>query len=353
MTKKIIVAFDTFKGCMSATEACDAAAEGIHSALPDTKVIKLPLSDGGEGLVECVKRLLPTAEITLSVYGPLMEKVVCEYAMSHDGKTAYMEMAAASGITLVPQDKRNPMNTTTYGVGEMIADAIGRGCETIVMGIGGSATCDAGEGMLRALKDKGLLHTKCNYIVACDVTNPLYGEQGAAYVFAPQKGATPEQVRLLDQRLRAFANKTVKDGIATAHMADFPGAGAAGGLGYAFLAYLNAKLQSGIDTVLDIAGFDEIIKDADIVITGEGKSDVQTLMGKAPYGVQKRCISAGVVTWLLSGAIDDPECVLSRHFANVRSINENDTRPLAQLLLPEVAKYNLKQTVKKIISGRE
>ncbi len=134
---------------------------------------------------------------------------------------------------------------------------------------------------------------------------------------------------------------------------DAPGAGAAGGLGYAFLAYLNAKLQSGIDTVLDIAGFDEIIKDADIVITGEGKSDVQTLMGKAPYGVQKRCISAGVVTWLLSGAIDDPECVLSRHFANVRSINENDTRPLAQLLLPEVAKYNLKQTVKKIISGRE
>ena len=186
MIKKIIVAFDSFKGCISASEACDAAMEGIHSVCPDANVIQLPLSDGGEGLVECVRRLLPTVDVSLCVHGPLMKRVACSYAMSLDGKTAYMEMAAACGLTLVPEDKRNPLNTTTYGVGEMMADAIGRGCESIVMGIGGSATCDAGEGMLKALRDRGHLHTPCKYVVACDVANPLYGEQGAAYVFAPQ-----------------------------------------------------------------------------------------------------------------------------------------------------------------------
>ena len=350
MVKNIIVAFDSFKGCISAREACDAATEGIHSVCPDINVVQLPLSDGGEGLVECVKRLLPTVDVSLTVHGPLMQKVACEYAMSLDGKTAYMEMAAASGLTLVPEEKRNPLNTTTYGVGEMIADAIDRGCESIVMGIGGSATCDAGEGMLRALEDSGHRHTECKFTVACDVTNPLYGEQGAAYVFAPQKGATPEQVKMLDQRLRAFAYKTEKDGIATADMANYPGAGAAGGLGYAFLSYLNAKLQSGIDIILDIAGFDEMLKDADIVITGEGKSDAQTLMGKVPDGVRKRCISAGVETWLLSGAIDDPESALSRHFSKVQSINENDSRSLAQLLMPEVAKENLRNMVKRMVA---
>ncbi|MGN0281785.1 MAG: glycerate kinase [Prevotella sp.] len=344
--KKIVVAFDSFKGCISAKEACDAAAEGILSAVPRSTVIKLPLSDGGEGLVECVRRLLPTVDVSLTVHGPLMTMVNCSYAMSHDGKTAYMEMAAASGLTLVPQDKRNPMDTTTYGVGEMIADAIDRGCERIVMGIGGSATCDAGEGMLKALRDRGRLNTSCKFIVACDVANPLYGEQGAAYVFAPQKGATPEQVVLLDNRLRTFAQKTEEAGIASKDMANHPGAGAAGGLGYALLSYLNAELQSGIDIILDIAGFDELIKDADIVITGEGKSDAQTMMGKVPYGVLKRCTKAGVETWLLSGAIDDTDTILSRHFSKVQSINENDSRPLAQLLLPEVAKENLRDTVK-------
>ena len=194
------------------------------------------------------------------------------------------------------------------------------------------------------------MHTQCKFVVACDVANPLYGEQGAAYVFAPQKGATPNQVELLDQRLRAFAHKTEEAGIATSDMANHQGTGAAGGLGYAFLSYLNAELQSGIDIILDIAGFDEMIKDADLVITGEGKSDTQTLMGKVPHGVQKRCLRAGVEVWLLSGAIDDPESALSRHFSKVKSINEHDSRPLAQLLLPKVAKENLRNTVKRTIT---
>ncbi|MGN0221979.1 MAG: glycerate kinase [Prevotella sp.] len=349
--KRVIVAFDSFKGCISAEEACDAAAEGIRSIYPDSNVVKLPLSDGGEGLVACIKKLLPTADVALSVHGPLMDMVTCSYVVSQDGKTAYMEMAAASGLTLVPEDRRNPVDATTYGVGEMIADAIDRGCERIVMGIGGSATCDAGEGMLKALRDRGHLDTPCTFVVACDVANPLYGEQGAAFVFAPQKGATPEQVILLDSRLRAFANKTEDAGIASADMADYPGAGAAGGLGYAFLTYLRAELQSGIDILLDIAGFDEMIRDADMVITGEGKSDAQTMMGKVPSGVLKRCNRVGVKTWLLSGAIDDLGCVLSRNFFNVQSINEGDSRPFEQLLMPEVAKENLRNTVKKVLQN--
>ena len=347
---KIVIAFDSFKGCISAREACDAAEEGILSALPYSTVVKLPLSDGGEGLVECIRHLLPTADVTLTVHGPMMTMIDCSYAMSLDGKTAYMEMAAASGLTLVPENERNPMQATTYGVGEMIADAIGRGCERIVMGIGGSATCDAGEGMLKALDDRGCLNTPCKFTVACDVENPLYGEHGAACVFAPQKGATAEQVILLDNRLREFARKTEETGIASADMANYPGAGAAGGLGYALLCYLDAELQSGIDIILDIAEFDDMIKDADIVITGEGKSDAQTMMGKVPCGVLKRCIKAGAKTWLLSGAIDDSEYVLSTHFSLVKSINEKDSRPLAQLLLPEVAKDNLRHTIERLMA---
>lgn len=350
---KIIVAFDSFKGCISAEEACNAASDGILSVCPRADVVRLPLSDGGEGLVGCVRRMLPVVDIDLTVHGPLMDVVHCSYVLSPDGKTAYMEMAAASGLTLVAEDKRNPLDTTTYGVGEMIADAVGRGCERIVMGIGGSATCDAGEGMLKALRDNDCLHTSCKFIVACDVTNPLYGENGAAYVFAPQKGATPGQVILLDNRLRAFARKTEKAGIASPGMAHYPGAGAAGGLGYAFLAYLNAELQSGIDIMLDIARFDEAIRDADMVITGEGKSDAQTLMGKVPCGVQEHCRRAAVPVWLLSGTIDDRASVLSSLFDCVHSINENDSRPFAELLQPQVAKENIGRAVKRLMESRK
>lgn len=346
---KFVLAFDSFKGCISAQEACNAAADGIHSAFPKAEVVKLPLSDGGEGLVECVRRMLPTVDIALNVHGPLMDAVRCSYAMSLDGKTAYMEMAAASGLTLVPEDRRNPLDATTYGVGEMIAHAVGRGCERIVMGIGGSATCDAGEGMLKALSDHDCLNTSCRFVVACDVSNPLYGENGAAYVFAPQKGATPEQVVILDNRLRAFANRTEKAGMASPDMSFQPGAGAAGGLGYAFLTYLNAELRSGIDIMLDIARFDEMIQDADIVITGEGRSDAQTMMGKVPCGVRKRCMKAAVPIWLLSGSINDTGSVLSSHFNRVHSINERDSRPLTQLLLPQVAKENISRTVKRLM----
>ena len=341
---KIVLAFDSFKGCMSASDACQAAVSGIHSALPYAEITTIPLSDGGEGLVNCVRKMLPTRHISLQVHGPLMEMREASYALSPDGRTAYMEMAAASGLTLVPEEQRNPLKTTTYGVGEMMADAIRRGCSTIIMGIGGSATCDAGKGMLKALDDLSPKR-KCKIIVACDVTNPLYGAEGAAYVYGPQKGASPEQVEILDRRLREFALETERTGIATPELAAFPGTGAAGGLGYALLAYLKAELHSGIDIVLNLAEFDRILQNADLVITGEGRSDRQTLMGKVPHGVLKRARKAGVPVWLISGSIADDDGSLKRIFNRIDSINRHDHRPLSVLMRRDVAQKNLETTI--------
>jgi len=356
--KKFVLAFDSFKGCISAQEACHSAAEAIQRIWPEAVVVECPLSDGGEGLVDCIEQRIPTRRIHLKAHDPLMNLIEVSYLLSIDSQTAYMEMAATSGLTLVPPELRNPMRTTTYGVGEMIADAVRRGCKHIVMGIGGSATCDGGQGMIKAMiRNLGILELRnlVRITVACDVSNPLYGEKGAAYVFAPQKGATPELVEMLDEQLRSFARETEQLGLATPELANYPGAGAAGGLGYGLMAYLNAELKSGIDILLDIAGFDALIDDADVVITGEGKSDHQTLMGKVPDGVlhrvrglQSHNDSLRPQVWLLSGCIDDAEGNLARSFDVVRSINEGDERPLETLLLPETAKMNLQKCLERL-----
>lgn len=369
---RIITAFDSFKGCMTAKEACQSAAEGIRQAYPDAEVVCLPLSDGGEGMVDCISEALGLESIALNVTGPLKDSVVAHYSIAEINtcsgtqkgqRTAFMEMAAASGLTHVPVERRNPMETTTYGVGEMILDAIRRGCQKIVMGIGGSATCDGGKGMIECLRP--YLPLSVQIVVASDVSNPLYGPEGAAYVFAPQKGATPEQVRLLDERLHSFARETEALGYATPELADSPGAGAAGGLGYGLLAYLNAMLTSGIDLLLDTIQFDEKVRNADYVLTGEGKSDQQTLyMGKkidkynddyaepnvvrtpkkVPAGVLARTMqttthSAQVL--LLSGSIEDSERLLSSGFTEVHSINEGDPRPLEILMQRDIAMNNM------------
>lgn len=345
---KIVLAFDSFKGSMSAAQACRAAACGIRQLCGGVETVELPMSDGGEGLVECVRRVMPVLERDVVVSGPLMTPVKARYALSPDGSVAYMEMAAAAGLSLVPPDKRNPLLTTTCGVGEMMADAMGVGCSTIVMGIGGSATCDGGRGMIEALERAGRMNTKCRIVVACDVDNPLYGENGAANVFAPQKGATPEQVNVLDRRLREFAMLTEQAGKATPELALYPGAGAAGGLGYALLAWLHARLCPGIDIMMDLAGFDEAVREADLVITGEGKSDRQTLMGKVAHGVSRRCMRHGVDVWLLSGCIDDDDGRLASNFSLVESINRGDTRKTDTLMKPEVAMENMRRTISKL-----
>ena len=361
---KIITAFDSFKGCMSAQEACHAAASGVQERYPDAEVVCLPISDGGEGMVDCIAEALDVEIITVKVHDPLMLEIETKYAISfsscnsanEEQKTAYMEMAAASGLTLVPMEKRNPMITTTYGVGEMILDAIRRGCTKIIMGIGGSATCDGGQGMIECLRP--FLPLPAEIIVASDVSNPLYGPDGAAYVFAPQKGATPEQVILLDQRLRDFARETESAGIASPELVNHPGAGAAGGLGYGLMAYLNAKLTSGVDLLLDAILFDQQIADADLVLTGEGKTDGQTLYNnikgdafdqesgteapkKVPMGVLARAKRLSIPCTLLSGAIEDSQELLLAGFSEVRSINEGDNRPIEELMRKENAMENM------------
>lgn len=348
---KIVLAFDSFKGGMSAAQACRAAASGIRQVCGDVETVELPMSDGGEGLVECVRRIVPVVERDVVVSGPLMTPVKARYALSPDGTTAYMEMAAAAGLSLVPPDMRNPLLATTCGVGEMMADAMGVGCDTIVMGIGGSATCDGGRGMIEALERAGRMNTTCRIVAACDVSNPLYGENGAACVFAPQKGATPGQVKVLDRRLREFARHTEQAGMATPELAHHPGAGAAGGLGYALLAWLHARLCPGIDIMMDLADFDEVVRDADLVITGEGKSDCQTLMGKVAHGVSRRCKRQGIGVWLLSGLIDDCDGRLANNFSLVESINRGDARRVDTLMKPEVAMENMRRTVSRLFEA--
>lgn len=357
--KKIILAFDSFKGCLSATEACQQAALAIRALHPNAQVIEMPMSDGGEGLVQSVRQAMAQRgniamqTIRFKAHGPLMEEIEAEYILSSDGATAFMEMAATSGLPLVPLAKRNPLLTTTYGVGEMLVDAFRRGAKQIIMGIGGSATNDGGLGMLQAIRDQGVKNNELPPItVACDVTNPLCGPMGASAIFAPQKGATPEMIPMLESRLRTFAEEAVAKGIATREMMEHPGAGAAGGLGFGLMAYLHAELKSGIDILLDIVGFDQQLNETDWVLTGEGKSDEQTLMGKVPHGLLKRCQKAGVPIILLSGAIEDPHGQLVQAFHQVASINANDHRPLAELMRPDVAKQNLQQAVIEALKGK-
>jgi len=356
---KIVLAFDSFKGCMTAKQTCKAAAIAAKEVCPTAEIMEIPLSDGGEGLVDSVKDMLDVNIVTFDAHDPLMNPIRASYAISACGETAYMEMAETSGLPLVPVQKRNPLITTTYGVGDMIANAIGRGCTDIIMGIGGSATSDGGAGMIQRLKELGFINERlmisdkrikdCKVTVACDVNNPLYGENGAAYIYAPQKGATPEQVVELDKRLHDMAKELESTGVARSEDAMKPGAGAAGGLGYGLMVVLKATLKRGIDIVLDINDFDERIKDADLIITGEGKSDLQSLMGKVPDGVLSRAKKYGIKTMIVSGAIEAKEQLISAGFVDAVSINTGDTRPLAELMKTEVAIENMQKTIKQVM----
>lgn len=309
---KIVISIDSLKGSLTSIEAANAIKKGILSVDNKSDVVIMPLADGGEGTVEALVQGMNGEEKVISVTGPINEKVNATYGILKETNTAIIEMAQASGLPLVPAELRNPLNTTTYGVGEIIKEAIEKGCRNFIVGIGGSATNDCGVGMLQALgfefydendnlvglggkvlnqikrikTDNKLKELdECNFKIACDVNNPLYGENGAAYIYGPQKGATEEIVKELDKGLKNFAEVVKKDlGKDIAHI---EGAGAAGGLGFGFLGFLNSKLESGIKIILDEIKLEEVVKDADIVITGEGRLDNQTAMGKAPIGVAK------------------------------------------------------------------
>lgn len=306
---KIVVAMDSFKGSLSSLEAGRAVLEGIRRAM-DAEVVVKPLADGGEGTAEALVYGMNAEKIAVEVTGPLGERVIAEYGIVRETGTAIVEFASAAGLALVPFEKRNPLHTTSYGVGEIIKDAVRRNCRHFIVGIGGSATNDGGLGMLQALgcrffNDRGeevgpfgrdlpdvaridagnmLRELKdCRFRVACDVKNPLCGEMGASRIFGPQKGAAPEMVEMLDRALNRFARLAPEGRNVDLSLA--PGAGAAGGAGFAFLAFLDASLESGVSIVIDEIGLEEDIRDADIVVTGEGRLDAQTVMGKAPAGV--------------------------------------------------------------------
>ncbi|MDP4549634.1 glycerate kinase [Alkalihalobacillus macyae] len=310
---KIVIAPDSFKESLTAKEVCSAVQAGFQKVLPHATFTHLPIGDGGEGTVQSVVDATDGEMISLTVKGPLGEDVKAFYGLTGDGKTAVIEMAAASGLHLVPRNKRNPLVTTSFGTGELILNALDQGVERIVLGLGGSATNDGGAGMAQALGVK-LLDRSGNALsqggkplselasidaselddrltnvkieAACDVTNPLTGPSGASAVFGPQKGATEAIVDVLDHCLAHYANVIERD--LGRSVNDIRGAGAAGGLGAGIVAFLNGELRSGIDLVLDVIKFEDHMIGSDLVITGEGRIDSQTIHGKAPVGVAKR-----------------------------------------------------------------
>ena len=336
----IIVAIDSFKGCLTSMEANQAAAEGIRRVLPDAEIVQVPVSDGGEGFLEAFHAAIGGELVEVTVRDPLMRPIKAKYLLK--GETAVIEMAQASGLTLLTNEERNPMVATSYGTGQLVADAVRKGAKHVIVGLGGSATSDAGMGMLQALKEN-LPPKDVRFTIASDVKNPLYGENGAAQVFAPQKGATADDVLQLDERARKFAEDSAR------HFgydrSQEEGAGAAGGLGYAFLQYLDADCKPGIQLLLETIHFDEMVKGANLIITGEGAADRQTLMGKLPMGILQR--SAGVPVCLIAGRIKNQEELLKAGFARVACINP-DGITLEEAMRKEVAKRNISDTVSRL-----
>lgn len=384
---KIVIASDSFKGSLASMEVARSIEMGILDVFPSCDIVKVAVADGGEGTMDALCQSLGGRFIRIPVEDPIGRTINASYVILEDGNTAVLEMSSASGLTLLTPAERNPMLTSTYGTGQLIDDAIGRGCRRFLVGIGGSATNDAGMGMLTALGYRFLdaegnelpgagasLSKVCGidcsgvsqavrdseFIVACDVDSPLYGSGGAAYVFAPQKGADPDMVKALDDGLRHYADVVASyagkipmhcgpsctgEASIMKDAASMSGAGAAGGLGYAFVAFFGARLQRGVDMVLDAVGFDSIIEGADLVITGEGRIDAQTLTGKTPYGVLQRASRQNIPVIALAGsvALDD-----SSGFTAIRQITPPDMQ-LSEAMLPAVASANLRRTISALL----
>lgn len=349
---KIVLAIDSFKGCLTSVEAEKAVAEGIRQTGIDAQIVSIPVSDGGEGMLDSFLSSKDGERVSVNAHDALMRPIVAEYGLIND--TAVIEIAKASGLMLIQPEQRNPVKATSYGTGEIIADAIKRGYHKLIIGLGGSATSDAGIGMLKALVDSfghGNEHIfeilkrefkDVSIVLASDVTNVLLGEKGAAFIFAKQKGATWYDIQILERKARTFADMSAK------HMGydcrNVPGAGAAGGLGYAFIQYFNAVIESGADLLLDINEFDSKIRDADLIITGEGSADAQTMMGKLPSVVLAHALKCSVPVCLIAGKVSDQKILREAGFDKVLNINSSvlDEDPL----LPENAIKNIKNTIK-------
>ena len=370
--KKIVLAIDSFKGCLSSKEIEQCIAEEIHRILPSCQTVCIPIADGGEGMLDTLIEATQGTFVSTQAHDPLMRIRPARYGILGDQRTAIIEMAEINGLTTLSPIERNPMKTSTYGTGELIKDALEKGFRRFIIGIGGSATNDAGMGMMQALGahlydkqgneleqggkimeqiahiDLNHLHPalkEATFIVACDVQNPFCGPQGAAYVFARQKGASEEQIRQLDKGMRHLALLIERD--FSYNINKVKGAGAAGGLGGAFATFLQAHLQSGIDLLLDAVDFDRKITNADWIITGEGKADRQTAEGKVPAGVLKRAKKANIPVMLIAGKVEDKACLKQMGFARIVQISP-DNLPLEEAMRPEVTRENTQRAI-----GRE
>lgn len=370
---KVVIAIDSLKGSLSSMEAGMAIKDGILAAKPDAEVIVKPLADGGEGTTDALIEGMNGERIDLTVTGPMHTPVDAYYGYLKDTNTAVMEMASAAGITLVPDSEKNPLLATSYGVGEMINDAIQRGCRNFIIGIGGSVTNDGGIGMLKALgvrfldengEDAGEggqalakiaridvsgmnpLLKECHIQVACDVNNPLCGENGSTYVYGPQKGVTEDMKKTLDEAMAHFARVT-SETLENDYM-NIPGAGAAGGLGYAFLAYTGAALTPGIELILDAVELEEELSGADVVVTGEGRLDFQTAMGKAPVGVARLAKKYNAKVIAFAGSVTKEATACNKEGIDAFFPILRGVCTLAEAMDPVTARNNMTATVEQV-----
>ena len=368
----IVIAIDSLKGSLTSLEAGKAIETGIKRVYSEAVTKVLPLADGGEGTVEALTLGMGGKLQNIEVTGPLGDKIRAQYGILSDGKTAIVEMAAAAGITLVPDNKRNPLYTTTYGVGEILLDAMHKGCRHFIIGIGGSATNDGGVGMLQALGydmldadgkpvpfgaaglkvlcriDDSRVTPElkdCSFRIACDVTNPLCGEKGCSAIYGPQKGASPEDIALMDKWMGDYA-RISKEKYSHAD-ANAPGAGAAGGMGFAFLTYTNATLESGIEIVLAETKLEDHIAKADLVITGEGRLDGQTVMGKAPVGVARIAKKYNKPVLAFAGCVTPEATACNEHGIDAFFPILRGVVTLSEAMEPKNARQNMIDTVEQ------
>ena len=366
---KVVIAIDSFKGSLTSTEAGQAVAIGIQQQFPQCQIKLLPIADGGEGMLAVMLNTVEGEVQYLTAHNPCMENIRTSYGISADGTTAFIEMANISGLPLIRKEQQNPMKTTTYGTGELIRDALEKGCTQFIIGIGGSATNDAGIGMLQALGfeflDKkyqplgfggeilGKIDSinirkvdpkvkSAHFIVACDVQNPFYGPNGAAAIYARQKGANDAMIEELDRGMQAFAQviqrETGKD------ISMIPGSGAAGGMGGGMLAFLNAELRSGADLLLDLSHFESQIEGADLIITGEGRMDRQSLMGKITGKILEAGKRKEIPVIAFAGSIADIEILESAGFKGLFA-TKPDSMPLEEAMKPDIAIQNIKSAL--------
>ena len=369
---KIVIAIDSFKGSLTSMEAGQAVMDSIQNLFPHCQTELIPIADGGEGMLSVMMNTTQGRLQTLEAHNPCMEKIAANYGISHDGQTAFIEMANISGLPLIKKEQQNPMKTTTYGTGELIRDALDKGCTKFIIGIGGSATNDAGTGMLQALGfqfldknrkalgqggemlsqivhiDRQNVHPSlknAHFIVACDVQNPFYGPNGAAAVYARQKGADDAMIEELDRGMRSFAQVILKE--TGKDISNIPGSGAAGGMGGGMLAFLNAELRSGADLLLDLSQFETKITDADLIITGEGRIDRQSLMGKIPGKILEIGKRKGIPVIAIAGCVEDEEMLLKAGFRGVYSTKPQDMT-LEEAMKKEVAIRNISLVIQSV-----